>query len=163
MGYCIISDVISLLPSQITSKVYDDDILEKTLSEADIQFYIDYATDFIDGAISQLYVTPLSQIIITDKNTGVEDIEYPRPIKNICSMLAAAYIYKKLFSENQNPQDIPKYAQDYESQALKNLNLILDGTSSIKGQRMLGRRYLRPESRNVNNIVIEFKGFESGR
>lgn len=157
MGYCEISDVKKLMPPQIIKALNDPDKMEKPITDAEIAWYIDYAADMINSVIGQLYVVPIVKIIVVNKADGSETEMYPYPIKDINAMLTAAYIYKKLYSESQNPQELPKYSEDYQSQALKLLNQVVAGGINIKGQRMLGRRYLRPESMNVNRLPVEFK------
>jgi hypothetical protein len=105
-------------------------------------------------------VVPLSKLIIVDKATDTETEQYPYPIKDVAAVLATAYIYKKLYSESQNPQELPKYSEDYQAQGIKLLNQVIAGGIPLRGQRQLGRRYLRPESMNVNRLAIEIKDLD---
>lgn len=162
MGYCQVTDVLNLIPPQLATPITDPDIMEKPVSTQHIEWYIEHASEIINSIISQLYPVPLVKIITVNKSTEEETEEYPYPINKAAAMLAASYLYRKLYSESQNPQEVPKFSEGYQDQVLKLLNNVLAGTIGLKGQRMIGRRYLRPESMNVNRIPIEFKDLASG-
>lgn len=166
MGYCTIADVLSLMPPTVVDGIINDDIMEKPITEDGIQYFIDYSSEIVDSTLSQAYIVPLTQIIIVDKTKVIgspdrEKIVFPYPIKDITALLANAYIYKKLYSESQNPQELPKYSEDYQNQAYNLLTQIISGAVNLKGQRQISRRYLRPESMNVNRLPIDIKDFGS--
>lgn len=154
------------MPPILVDSIVDDDIIEKPINEDGIQYFIDYAAEIINSTLSQAYIVPLVQIIVVDKTKAAgspdrEKIIYPYPIKDINALLANAYIYKKLYSESQNPQELPKYSEDYQKQAYNLLTQILSGAINLKGQRQISRRYLRAESMNVNRLPIDIKDLGS--
>lgn len=161
MAYCTTTDVINLLPKNIASKITDTNIIQKPITTADIETYIAWADDQIDSAISIVYITPLKKII-TIAPSGVESVDYPDPIKTTSSMLAAHLIYQKLFAESQNPDTKPKYSEEYEKLALNNINAIRNGSLILKGQRQIGKRYLRQESRDAPRLPFKFEDYRGG-
>ena len=151
---------MKLLPRNLTKNIdenLDDSIVYKTLEETDIEYFMKSADTIIDSAISVLYVTPLVRIIEVNRATNGETVMYPRPIPYTAALLAAYLIFQKAFSEQQSPNQIPKYAESYKDSAMRQLTDMRSGVMELRGQRKLGWRYLRPESKNVNRVPIEWK------
>jgi hypothetical protein len=166
MAYCTIDDVRSLLPQSVTKNLdeqLDETIINKTLSEIDIEYFMDSADRIIDSAVSVIYVTPLVRIVEVTRATNAETITYPQPISYTAALLSAYLIFQKVFSEMQAPNQIPEYAKSYKESAMRHLNDIRAGALDLKGQRKIGHRYLKPESQNVNKLPVEFEKFEAGK
>lgn len=166
-GYCEISDVVQLLPANIAQRINDPNEFDKPIDDTAIEMYIENASDLIDAAISELYVTPLKKI--KEPSRGVHpdtpdtNITYPKPIRLATAQLSAAMIFEKLFSQDSDPNSMPKYSEQYRKDAYKIVNDVRAGAIFIKGQTQTGWRYLRPESLNVNKLPIDFKEWDNGR
>lgn len=166
MSYCTVTEVKELLPRNITKRIdeeLDDTIIYKTLSTTNIEYFIESAGQMVDAAISVIYVTPLVKIIEVNRKTLVETELYPKPISYITALITAYLIFQKAFSEQQAPNQIPKYAEDYKAQAMRHLVDVRTGALDLRGQRKIGWRYLRPESRNVNRLPIDIKEIDPSK
>lgn len=163
-GYCDISDVIQLLPANIAKRIYDPNEFDKPIDDFAIDMYIENASDLIDSAISELYVTPLKKIKEPKRGEHPTDpaqnITYPKPIRLATAQLSAAMVFEKLFSQDSDPNTIPKYAEQYRKDAYKIVNDVRAGAIFIKGQTQTGWRYLNPASKNVNKLPEEYRPWE---
>jgi hypothetical protein len=159
-AYCVKSDVVQLLPANISRRIDDDNEFDKPIDDTAIDNYISNASDMVDAAISELYVTPLVKMVEVNRDTAVETIGYPKPIRLATAQLASAMIFEKLFSQDSDPNKIPEYSQQFRKDAYKILNDVRAGSIYLKGQVQTGWRYLRPESKNTNRLPIEFKEWD---
>lgn len=149
--YAQVADVISLLPQQISEKlvaIVNPDVIDRPVTETNILEYLELATEEIDSVINAMYQVPLRRIKESSQD-GTTLTAFPEPIVNCCAYIAASLLYQKKFSENQNPDTIPKYSEFYRTRANKYLDAIREGDTVLKGQRQLGRRYVRGESRDA--------------
>lgn len=162
MAYSNTADVVNLLPNNIALAISDDTVIQKPITLADIEKYITWADQQIDSAISIIYKTPIKRIA-TIAASGQETVDYPDPIRTTSSMLAAHLVYQKLFAESQNPDQKPKYSEEYEKIALNNINAIRNGSLILKGQRQIGKRYLRQESRDAPKLPYKFEDYKGGQ
>ena len=161
MAYCTTDDVISLFPRNISSKLTDDTVMIKVVTTADITKFISWADNQINSAISILYRVPIKKIItVNADNTSSHD--FPEPIRILSSLIAAHLTYQKLFAESQNPDAIPKYGENYMNSAMNHINAIRSGAIVLKGQRLLGKRYLRQESRDAPKLPFKFEDYKGG-
>lgn len=163
MAYCVIADVIQLLPENISRRISDDNEQDKPVTTTDITNYMEYAYEMINSMISVLYIIPLRLTIeITYSDTTPTEVEtYPRPVKLANAQLAASMIFDKLFSQDANPDNLPKYSEQFRNQAFKIINDIRSGAILLRGQVQTGWRYLRPESMNTDKLPLEFGKWET--
>jgi hypothetical protein len=160
MAYCSVDDVLQLLPKNITNKTNDARTANKPITEDQIQLYIDDAESILNSTLSTIYVTPLYKIIRVNRKDGTETEVFPDPVTTICSASACFLIYTKLYTENNNPGDFPKYAQEMRDLTNRHVNAILSGATILRGQRLLGKRYVRPESMDTIRLPVQFDKFD---
>lgn len=160
MAYCALEDIVRLLPPQIQALFNNNnpDRIRSSLPLQEITYYMDFAASEIDSQLSAMYRVPL--VRYKEGQGQNARAVYPPPIPQINALMAASMIYKKLFSEHQNPATLPKYSEEYEKEAKKLLTLILNGNTFLRGQIPRGKRYMRPESMGIYKFPGDIKGLE---
>lgn len=151
--YAQVADVQAILPEEIAEKlstpfVNPDLPIQNQVTSTNMNEYLVMASEEIDSFINQIYQVPIRRIKEMD-STGTFETIYPEPIVNCCAYIAASLFYSKLFGENQQPDTMPKYAENYRAIAMKYLESIREGDTILKGQVQLGKRYARGESREA--------------
>lgn len=162
------------------SEMYETPLCEKTDLQLSLLFDVnEYNTDvylnkadvllpednliFTDGAdkdraevvsinINEKMVVLNSGLIANfDKNvTRVLRVTYPAPIPSICSRLAAANIYDKFFSAQQEP-NVSEFGRFQRKQGYRDIDSILHGRTILEGQRRIGHRFKNP------NIIDRYR------
>lgn len=161
--YCTVENVKKILPRNIT-RVLDqrNRHSQPIITEDDIADYIRRAQVEIDGELSALYATPLNRVIEVDgrlkarTNTHI----YPDPIPFIAQRYAASMIYNERFTGDGGNIDGSVFGDRYYQQAQNKMKQILTGVIDLRGQRRIGWRYGRPESRNIKVIPYFAKRVE---
>lgn len=152
--YCTVENVKKILPRNIT-RVLDqrNRHSQPVITEDDIADYIRRAQVEIDGELSTLYATPLNRIVEVDTRlkTRTTTHIYPDPIPFIAQRYAASMIYNERFTGDSHA-DGSVYGDRYYQQAQNKIKQILTGVIDLRGQRRIGWRYGRPESRNVKVV-----------
>lgn len=145
--YCSKEDVKKYLPTNIVvegenpAPNYRNPTPESVLN-IDLDYFIEQASDEIDGALATQYDVPLKKVNFDG------EINYPKPILEISAILAAVRIYEqklqgtdRQFSEAIKERSIWAYNQLYKMQ---------NGELRIYGNRNTrGDRFVRSTIRNV--------------
>jgi phage gp36-like protein len=156
--YCSKEDVKKYLPPNITiegdnpSPSYRNPTPESVFN-IDIDYFIQQASDEVDGSMATQYDVPLKKI-----NFDGEQL-YPKPIPEIVAILAASRIYEqKLQGADRQMSDAikerTKWAYDQMAR-LQNGELRIYGIRNTRGDR-----YVRSTVRNVPRNPAE--GGKSG-
>jgi len=143
--YCSISDLQSILPSNV---IIGTNALEEntTIIEDDALSFINFASNIIDGAINNIYRVPLLTYKRVDLTTLIPTftVDFPEPIRLICSRLAAGQLYDEVINANQEP-NISEWGQNMRNLAYDDLQRIASGQTLLKGQTFAGQRFRRQE------------------
>jgi hypothetical protein len=148
--YCSKEDVKKYLPPNIVvegtnpSPDYRNPTAESVLN-IDIDYFVEQASDEIDGALSTQYDVPLKKVNFDG------EIGYPRPILEITAILAAARIFEqklqgadRQYSESIKTRVEWAYQQLYK---IQNGELRIFGNRNTRGDRFV-RGTLRGISKN---------------
>lgn len=91
--------------------------------------------------------------------TRVIRVDYPPPVKYVCSRMAAANIYDKFFAAQADKNE-SKYGQFFRKLATIQLNNILAGATILHGQRRIGNLTVNPYLRKRYDLPGENNGFK---
>lgn len=143
--YCTVADVTKILPDNITigtNKLRDG----ANITTAEVEYWIDKASETIDSYLSAFYRVPLVTYKIPDfsQNPVTFTEEYPPPIELICARLAAGLIFDDVFMAQQEP-NVSEWGKNQRSLAYDDLKLIQAGAIQLKGQEFIGLRFVRQE------------------
>ena len=145
MFYCTIADVQSILPDNI---VIGDNLLEEnvTILEEDVERFIEFATNIINSQLGNIYKTPLTRIKLVDRETNPPtfSVDFPEPVRLICSRLSAAQLFDEVINANQEP-NIVDWGKNQRNLAYDDLRRIASGMVRLKGQCYQGNRFRRQE------------------
>jgi hypothetical protein len=114
-----------------------------TITEVDVQIYVDDANTVVDGRLSHAYYTPLTQIT----RGGVT--KYPDPIPIIATKIAAAMAVRSIYSRI-DPQTSAS-AEQHFNDALRELNRYTEGT--FQGNNRLDGQTLKARNSFINPYV----------
>jgi len=89
-------------------------------------------------------------------NTGIQRLRYPDPIPRMSSMYAAASLFDKFFSADQEP-NVSEYGTKLRELFKNDLNGILNGRILLRGQRQTSRRFFNPTLLDTPNVASENK------
>ena len=145
--YCSKEDVKKYLPPNVTvegdnpNPDYRNPTPESVYN-IDLDYFVEQASDEIDGALATQYDVPLKKVNIDG------EYNYPKPIQQITSILSAARIYE------QSLQGADRQMSDSVKERIKWAYLQLDrlqnGELRIYGIRNTrGSRFIRSTIQNV--------------
>lgn len=139
--YCSVDDVVQFLPPNI---ITEDQVTTpnplnpapETLTNIDMEYYIEQASNRIDSALATIYDVPLKKI-----NQG-GDIVYPNPISVIAAILTSQMIFEQRL---QGADRVRSESQkEREKWAENELLLIQNGERRLYGIRNTrGNRFIR--------------------
>lgn len=145
--YCSKQDVKKYLPPNIVtegdnpSPDYRNPTPESVFN-IDIDYFIEQASDEVDGALATQYDVPLKKVNFDG------EINYPRPIPEIVSILSAARIFEQKLQgadrqSSESMKDRTKWAYD-QLYKLQNGELRIYGNRNTRGDR-----FVRSTIRNI--------------
>lgn len=124
-----------------SSKFIQDDVIiirdDVNLQELTIASVPNNTSVTLTGPVANSYLATTARI---------ESIRYPEPIPKISARLAAAYLYDKFFSANQDA-NTSEYGKYLRKLAYQDLNLILTGAIRLylaDASDATGRRFYNP-------------------
>lgn len=145
--YCSLVDLQSLLPDNIVigTNLMADNV---SILETDATYWIVFASNLIDSHLSNMYRVPLIQVKTLDYSvanpTLAMAVDWPEPIRLICTRLAAGHLYDELINANQEP-NVSEWGQNQRNMAHEELIRIESGIIRLKGQIHRGHRFVRKE------------------
>jgi hypothetical protein len=143
--YCTLEDLQSILPNTV---VIGTNLQNKNVNvlESRALFLIEQGAGLIDSYITTIYRVPLMKYKEPDYSaTNITFAElYPPPIVLINARLAAANIYDHIMMAQQTP-NVSEWGKNQRALAFDDLKEIQTGAIQLKGQELIGLRFVRME------------------
>ncbi len=131
MGYCSVEDVQIFLPGAIRFEGDNPDpnpadMNPETLLDAEVEGYIEQATQYINSRIGAVYDVPLRKV-----NIG-GTLSYPHPIPSICARLTAKFIWQRRLAGAD--RETGNFVDKHHTEAMEELNDVLRGYARLQNQ-----------------------------
>jgi hypothetical protein len=143
--YCTLDDLQGILPNTV---VIGTNLQTKNVNvlESRALFMIEQAAGLIDSYITTIYRVPLMKYKEPDySESTITFVEfYPPPVVLINARLAAANIYDYIMMAQQTP-NISEWGKNQRALAFDDLREIQSGAIQLKGQELVGLRFVRTE------------------
>jgi hypothetical protein len=141
--YCTTEDLQNILPNRV---IIGTNLQAKNVNVTTtrVAAMIQHAAGIIDSYLSTIYRIPLVKYKEPDYSADpITFIEvYPPPIILINARLAAANIYDHVMMAGQSP-GVSDWGKNQRSLAFDDLREIQSGVSQLRGQDMMGLRFVR--------------------
>ena len=126
-----------------------------TVPLVNIDFFIQQASQRIDGMLRPIYEVPLKKI----NEGGV--FNYPSPIPYVCSLLASQMIYEQKLQGTDRARS--ESQKEKEAGAMDTLVAIANGEIILDGIKMRGQRFVRNTLYNAPKSPAESGRTKYGR
>lgn len=139
--YCAVDDVKKFLPEGIvpegenpTPNPRNPD--PETLLTADVEFFIERASDLVDASLSTIYQVPIKKVMLGGT------VQYPGQIPHICAILASQMIYEQRLQQSDRGRS--EAQKEREQWAMNELKLIQNGERVLWGiHNLKSSRFVR--------------------
>jgi len=157
-SYCTVDDLQNILPNRV---VIGSNLQAKNVNvtTARVTEMIQYAAGIIDSYLSTVYRIPLVKYKEADFSVvPVTFTEvYPPPIILINARLAAANIYDHVMMAGQSP-GVSEWGSNQRALAFDDLRETQSGISQLRGQDMMGLRFVRQNLLDASRAPFRMMG-----